>query len=149
MSVKLNRYPEYGVTLFVFSGALGVDDVALLCHMLDSRDCEKWLSYFDPTSDFSGIAVGQLPELKRALEKCQVEACGGVRQPNAMVVVSSAGENFARFWREYTLIGSVNPMTPTVFSDFRAACDWLGLPEAARAKFEAEVGFPELGALGG
>lgn len=149
MSVKLERYPEYGVTFLVFGGAIGGDDVDKLCRMLGPRDCGKWLSYFDATSDFSGIAVGQLPELKRALEKCQVEACGGVQQPNAIVVASSAGEGFARFWREYTLIGSVHPMTPTVFSDFRAACDWLDLPEPARVRLAAEVGGAERGASGG
>lgn len=139
MGIKLKRYPEYDVTVLIFSGKLRLDDFVELCAKLDRRDRGRWLSYGDSTLDLSGIDVAHLPELKRVIASKQREIFSDTQPPNAIVYSSRAGELFVRFWQKYALAGDIHPMTPTVFSDFKAACDWLGLPEAARAEIEADV----------
>jgi hypothetical protein len=149
MSVRLRRYPEYGVTFFMFSGVLVADELRRLFEGLDRRDAGRWLSYGDDTVEMTGIKVSDLPALKQLMHGKQKELFGDSPPPNAMVYSSKHGEELLRFWQLYTLIGDVRPMTPAVFSNLNAACRWLTLPADACAKFEAEVGSPERGAPGG
>lgn len=139
MGINITRHPEYGVTLLTFSGKLGIGDFVELCDKLDQRDRGRWLSYCDSTLDTTGIDVAHIPELKRVVALKQSEIFPERPPPNAIVYSSAAGEAFTRFWQKYTLAGNFHPMTPTVFSDFNAACNWLGLPQGACRKFEAEV----------
>lgn len=139
MPCKLKRYPEYGVTFFLFSGALGEDELARVIETLDRRDCSHWLSYCAPTVTLEAISVGVIPELKRRIAEKQAEIFGELRLPNAIVHTSKGGEAFSQFWRHYTLAGRVHPLTPAVLPNLKAACEWLGLPGDARARFEEEV----------
>lgn len=140
MGVRLRRYPEYGVTLFVFSGALVAGELQSLFEALDQRDAGRWLSYGDETIEMTRIKVSDFPALKRLVYHKQKELFGDSHPSNAMVYASKYGEELLRFWQLYTLVGDVRPMTPAVFSNLADACRWLRLPADACAKIEAEVG---------
>ena len=140
MTFELKRYPELGITLIMFSGDVSVDDVIKLFGSLDNRDAGRWLTYCDPTVTTGALGVDVVPRLKQLIADKQSAIFDGAYPRNAMVYASRAGEEFLIFWQRYTLTGDVHPMTPAIFSDFKAACDWLGLSEAAHAKLKAEVG---------
>lgn len=141
MTIELKRYAEYGVTLMVFSGALTAEQLIGRFCELDGRDRGCWLSYFDPTVDLTGVDIAHLPPLKRMVAMKERELLGDARQRprHAIVYGSAVTEPFFRFWRSYAAAGDAHSITPGVFSNFEAACDWLGLPEAVCSKLGAEA----------
>lgn len=144
MGVRLKRYPEYGVTLLMFSGAFNADEMIGQFQALDNRDRGIWLGYYDATANPSSVDLAHLPELKRTIVAKEKELFDDVKRRNAVVCCSAFTKQFFRFWSDYAGTGDEHPVTPPVFSDFRTACDWLGLPEEARVSFEVEAGCPEL-----
>lgn len=146
MQFKINRYPDHHMTFLGLSGAIDSEGIVRLLDLLDRRDEGRWFSYCDPTVDATEMIVARIPQLKQAIASKQREIFGDAPQPNAIVYATKRGGELARFWRDYTLTGNVRPMTPALFPDFRAACDWLGLEGEACSSFKAEVMAEDAGA---
>lgn len=147
MPSELKRYPQHGLTLMLFSGVLTAEQLISQFSELDGRDRGCWLSYFDASVDLTGVDVAHLPALKRMVAMKERGLLGDARQRrrNAIVYCSTVTEQFFDFWRSYAAVGEAHATPPGVFSSFKAACDWLGLPQSACARLEAETDHPGTG----
>lgn len=141
MGIKLTRHPEYDVTLLIFSGPLKAEQMIEQFRALDKRDRGHWLSYFDTSADLTEVDIAHLPALRHIVAAKGKELFGDPprRRCSAIVYCSTVTEQFFKFWRNYAAAGEAHPTTPGLFSSFKAACDWLGLPEGACTTLEAEA----------
>lgn len=127
MAGRLRRFPEYGVTLIIFSGKMKDNETAELLSTLDERDRACRISYFSGDVDV-GDVVADMSCVKKVLEQKQRELSGGRL---AFVHQSTAAKEYFGFLKRYWSAGEARPTMPRVFSSLKAACDWLGLPDRA------------------
>jgi len=107
---------------------------------LDETCAMRWLCYYHPSVDMSGMDVAHIPEVKRAAEEKSKEIFGDKPKAHALACASRATEQFFDFWRRYQSDALRS------FYGLDEAYDWLGLSEDARAaasdiihNWEAEV----------
>lgn len=144
MSIALKRFPDSYLELYIYIGVVRVDEMLQHIRQLDAG--ASWLSYFDPTSDLTGIDITDLPVLKRAITAKEDERKGDLPRRHALVNVRRTNEPFVRFWASYAPAGVPHAHERDMFPDVEGACRWLGLRRAtcqdvasAIADAEAEV----------
>lgn len=147
MALELKRFPEFGVELHIKRGAFTSEDIIRYFRSLGPADALRWIYYYDKTAGTSDLDLGHIPELKRTVMAKRKELFGD-RPPPAPAVVCSPGPNreFFEFWTR--LVASVEPGEPTapaplLFPTIRAACEGLGLPDAACEALERAVAAPQ------
>lgn len=138
MSVYLKRFPEYGLDLNIFSGAVSPDEIIWSFHSLDRK--ANWLAFFCEDADLSGISIAHFPAMKNALtgEEHETDAAPQKKR-SALVNLSGLNELFVRFWSEYASAGISAPRDRAMFPTIAAACEWLGLPPAVSDTLAATV----------
>lgn len=128
MGVRVKHLPEHGVTLYHYSGAV-TPDAAI--QSIGGFRGGRQVHYVDQTADLSGLSVAFVPELKHAAD-AKLREFGRV-DPVIPALVSPSGRNasFLQFWCSYVAADKDHPVRPAEFPDVKAACEWLGLSEAA------------------
>lgn len=144
MVVHVTRLDDYGVNLTVYSGRITLEDALAHYRSLPASHAinPRWISYFDPSADLSELSVAAFPEMKRALGAKLVEIYGDRPVKAAMVCDSRLNHPIISMWRSFLSGGAGQPAAPGLFSSLKAACEWLGLPEAARDALAAAVAGP-------
>ena len=141
MSVRVEHFPEFGVTLVIYSGAVTPEVMLRFVDDLGPADAGPWINYLDPTLDLSGMDVAHIPVLRRALAAKLKALYGEGHIKTALVTASQVNELVLSFWPSYVGHDVEYPHEPTAFASLDAACDWLRLPETAhRALAEAAAG---------
>jgi len=140
MGIRVRRFPEHHVDLHVFSGVVTTEDARRHIERLDAND--RWLCYFDPTADLSGVDLAHLPELRRLMAVKEQRRGADRILPTVIVNASESADHDLRFWRSYASAEGENPHDTIMCSSLEAACDWLGLPPAAHDALAAEIGEP-------
>jgi hypothetical protein len=141
VSVRVEHFPEFGVTLVIYSGALTPEAMERFVDDLGPADAGYWINYLDPTLDLSGMDVAHIPVLKRALAAKLKTLYGEGHVPAALVTASPVNDLVLNFWPSYVGLDGEYPREPTSFASLEAVCDRLQLPEAARrALIEAADG---------
>lgn len=130
MTIRAKRFPEIGVTLSIFSGAITQKDV--IAYVKGLETAARWVTYFDPTADLSGLDVAHIPEVKRTLAAKLKELHGDEPVVSVFVACTGAVEAFLTFWRSY-VADPEYPAKPEVVGSLDAACRALGLSEDACA----------------
>lgn len=126
MGIRLKQLPEYRLELYIYSGAVGVEEVLGHYRRLDPD--ATWLSYFDATADLSGIDLADFPTLKRAITAKEDERKGGMPRRHALVNTAPSNAPFAQFWLSYAPAGVRYAHERDLFSTVEGACRWLALP---------------------
>jgi len=141
MSLRVERFPEYGVTLCVYSGVFTVEDLREHWSALTPEDVIRRISYADATADASRIDMGAFPELKRHFAARLKALLAGKRGLSAFVSDGKTGRLGPDFWTSYLGQDSSVPVQVAPFESLEAACAWLGVPEAGcRAVIAAAMG---------
>jgi hypothetical protein len=141
VSVRSKHFPEFGVTLNVFAGALTPDSVMQFVDSLEPTGWTRWVNYLDPTLDLSEMDIAHIPVIRRALAARLIALHGEAHLQSALVSANPVNELFLRFWPSYVGRYVDYPTDPVAFPALDAACDWLGLPDLARAALgEAALG---------
>lgn len=130
MGVRVERFPEYGVTLCVFSGKITPEVVRRHFSSLEPDDVVRRINYADPTGDMSGVDVTIFPELKRVIAARLNALLAGKRGVSAVVSDAKIDTLTLHFWASYVGQDSSFPVRVASFESLEAACAWLGLPEA-------------------
>jgi hypothetical protein len=133
MALRIRRLREHGVTVAVASGAVSPEDIMADLEALDPADAApRWINYLDPTIDLSAVDVAFLPLMRRLAAAKMRELHGDGPLVAAWVSPPDAEETFRRFWPNYTSNDDRYPAELAAFGSIEAACEWLGLSEAAR-----------------
>jgi hypothetical protein len=141
MGIRAKRLPEHGVTVFIWSGRLTLEDIRQHFGALDAAHTDRWLQYFDPTVDLSGVDIAAIPELKhlfadkrRALQADRPGVCAVVSAPGT-------GDLFPGFWPLYASADHDYPAEVAAFGVPEDACAWMNLPgDGCRAVIDAIEG---------
>ena len=140
MGVRLQRFPEYGVTLEVFTGVITPELLFGRLRALREGDGARWIIYIDPTVDLSRVDIATIPELKNA-NAARLKALK-IEDPRiAFVCDPGECENDLtfEFWLRYVQLRHEHPGAQQVFSTLAEACDWLDLPQAARTRLAEAI----------
>lgn len=135
MAGRLKRFPEYGVTLIIFSGKVEHDEAVELISKLDQRDRNYRITYLSEDVEV-GRMIADIPQFKRAVAEKQRELPDA---RGALVCGSSAAREYLDFLKRYWATGDAHPTMPRAFPSLGAACDWLGLPDGACEALTEEV----------
>jgi len=116
------------------------EEVIQFVQSLDETCASRWLCYYHPSVDMTGMDVAHIPAVKRAIEEKRKALFGDKPKPYAMACASQAAEPYFDFWRRYDTEAEHS------FHSLDAAYDFLGLNAADRTaataaiqSFEAEV----------
>jgi hypothetical protein len=131
MCVRFKHFPEFGVTLNVYSGTLTSDVMMRWVDRLEPIEWTRWINYLDPKLDLSGWDIAHFAAVRRALAAKLTELHGDAHLDSALVSASPAHEFFLRFWPSYVGRDVHYPTKPVAFTSLEGACKWLGLPEGA------------------
>jgi hypothetical protein len=144
MALELKRFPEFGVELHIKRGAFTSEDIIRYFRSLGPADALRWIYYYDTTAETSGLDLGHIPELRRTVMAKRKELFGD-RPPPAPAVVCGPGGNreFFEFWARLVASGEPPAPAPLIFPTLRAACEGLGLPDAACEALERAVAAPQ------
>jgi hypothetical protein len=124
--------PEYDLTLQLVSGVHTGEEAVQFYAALDSSCATRWLTYFDPTSDFSQVNVASVPVIKRVYGDKRQELFGDAPKAHALACCSdSSRQYFFDFWKPYFGLGDESIMH--LCRSLEEAYDWLGLCDDARA----------------
>ena len=139
MGIRVKQVPEFGLTLIIWSGTVTREEVIEHYSRLTAADAGRRIIYLDPTLDRSGLDVASFPELRRIITAKFKELYGDTPVRSAIVRGgASVSEPDIDFWFRYAGVEIDYSNTPAGFPSFEAACEWLGLPDAAcRAVREA------------
>lgn len=138
MGLRLRRFPEYGVALHIRSGAFNGEELLRYFRSLGPADALRWIYYYDETADASGVMLGHIPELKHTIN-AKLEELFGDRPPASIVVNrGAANQSYVDFWAGFTTRDQY-PAAPLQFSTLKAACEELGLSDAACEALEDAV----------
>ena len=85
MSISLHRFPEFHLELYIYSGAVSVEE--MLAHFARLDASASWLAYFDATADLAAIDLTDMPVLKRAVTAKEDERKGDLGKRQALVNV--------------------------------------------------------------
>lgn len=135
MGVRTYHFPEQQLDFHVFSGPVTAEDMIRHHRSLDVT--VRWLCYFDPSVDLSGVDLAHLPELRRAVSALETRRTRTL--PTVVVAPSQASEQFFRFWRDYASALVEGRHEPLIVSNLEAACRHLDLPPALRDRLAAGI----------
>lgn len=130
MPVQLTRFPEFELTLVVYSGAVTPEMLREHVRRLEPGDVVRCLHYCDATADMSGVDVAFYPEFRRIIGEKLRQA--GETPRSALVSDSRTRELALRFWPSYVGRDDSYVTEPVPFDTLEAACGWFGLPQAGR-----------------
>lgn len=143
MGIRLIRFPQCGVVLHVYSGALTADETAKHFQNMGASDVSPAIHAFAADVDLSGFDVVHIPFVKRAIALQE----GGLPSdsPRLPVVIcrSKAVREFFDFWNNYCDAGDLNVAPSRIVSSMKEACDWLRLPGDACEALTAAEAVPE------
>jgi hypothetical protein len=128
MTIRHRHFPELGVTINVFQGALTLDEMLAFVGRLDRVAWRRSINYLDPSLDLSGVKVPDFPVIKRALADKLTEIHGETHLHYALVSAAPAHEFFLHFWPEYVGREVRYPVEVEAVPTLKAACERLGLP---------------------
>jgi hypothetical protein len=139
MGIRVQRFPEFGVTVNIYSGVVTADDIKAHLEALEAADVVRTMDYIAPSMD-SHVEVTAIPELQ-LVASAKLRALHG--DEPAMVAFLSESKAHAQvlsFWPTY-LRSHGYPASAAAFTSLRAACEWLGLPDAACLALAEAVGW--------
>jgi hypothetical protein len=132
MGIWTKRLPEYGVTVVVWSGRLTLEEVRRHVSTLEVVCSGRWLNYYDPSVDLSGLDIEQILQLNRVLAAKLREIYGDNPVISAVVSAPETHELLPRFWPHYVGADRSYPAEVVGFTTVEAACDWLNLADDGR-----------------
>jgi hypothetical protein len=130
MGVRIERFPEYAVTLCIFSGAFTPELLREHLSSLEPEDVLRRVTYADPTADLSGVAMTYYAQLKREIASRLNELLVGKRGVSALVSASRHSKLTTDFWATYVGLDSSFPVEVRSFERLEAACAWLAIRDA-------------------
>jgi hypothetical protein len=131
MGIRMERFPEHGVTLAVYSGVVCADEAMTHFRSLAPADLVRRINYFDPTVDYR-VDVATIPELKGVIEAKLLALDEDERAAAAFVSSSGDCSLLRTFWPNYLAINENFPGARLAFVTLEEAYDWLDLPDDAR-----------------
>lgn len=131
MGSLAKRFPEYGVILQVFRGVITREAWMEYYAGFTAVETDRFITYLDPSADFSKVDLASGPELKRVVAAKLREFFGDKHVVSILVPGSKAQEPYAQFWCAFERVGEKHPAGSVVVSDVEAACDLLSLPDDA------------------
>lgn len=133
MCVRVQRFPQFGVTLNIFSGALTHDAMMRFIDQIEPADGARWINYLDPTLDVSALDVARTATRKRALAARlhALHSAAPVRSALVCASPTKTNELVVEFWPRYVALDEHYPAEPAAFPTLEAACAWLELPQGA------------------
>lgn len=143
MGIRLVRFPQYGVTLHVYSGALRAHETAKHFRRLCPGDISPAVHAFGADVDLSGFDVEHIPFVKHAIALKEANLPGGRPKRSVVIARSEAVHEFFCFWNSYCDFGHLNVTPFHIASSMKEACDWLRLPEGACEALTAAEAGPE------
>jgi hypothetical protein len=143
MALQLKRFPEFGVELHIRSGVFTTEDLIRYFQSLGPADALRWIIYYDETAETSGLDLGRIPELKRTVSAKRKELFGDRQPVGAIVCDPGTNKEFFDFWTTFLVSGEPLIPTPLLCPTIEAACEGLGLPEAACEALECAVATPQ------
>jgi hypothetical protein len=131
MGVRLERFPEYGVTLEIFTGVITRELLFGRLAALREGDGALWIIYIDPTVDLSQVDIVTISKLKRANAVRLSEL--NIDDPKIAFVCDQNESDLItfEFWLRYVQLRHEHPGSQELFPTLAEACDWLDLPQAA------------------
>jgi hypothetical protein len=129
MGIQAKRLPEHGVTVVIWSGRLTPEEIRRHIGGLDAVYSDRFLQYWDPSADLSGVNIAAIPELKRLLADKLKALYGDKRAVSAVVRDPAMKEQFPQFWPSYVSADHGYPAQAVAFSSLEAACAWLNLTD--------------------
>jgi hypothetical protein len=132
MGIRAKRLPEYGVTVVIWSGRLTLEELRRHFGALDAACTDRWINYWDPSVDLSGLDVARIPEVKRLLAGKLKELYGDKRAISAVVCDPALQDPFPGFWPSYASADHAYPAEVAAFPSLEAACAWLNLSDDGR-----------------
>jgi hypothetical protein len=145
MGVRLQAFPEHGVSLQVVDGTVTPDELFKhFCALRERaaagwRPPARWITYIAPTADPSLLDVSSLPDLRRAAAAAISEVYAD--EPFTEVFVCAPGSNwrFIDTWRRYLEAGGERAATVHL-PNLQAACDRLNLSDSAHKALAEAIG---------
>lgn len=128
MCVRFRHFPEFGVTLNIYSGTLTSEVIMRFLDRLEPTPWTRWINYLDPTADFSSLDIAHIPVIRRAFADTLKRLYGEARLQVCWVSASPMNESILRFWPSYIGIDVQHPIDPASFPTIARACAWLELP---------------------
>jgi hypothetical protein len=139
-SIWFRHFPEFGVTLNVFGGALTRDEIMQFMDRLEPIPSRRWVNYLEPSLDLSNLRPEDFSVIKRALAGKLTELHGEAHLSSVLVSAApQSHEIFLRFWPSLLGYDVLHPVKTAAVPTFRAACDRLGLPGGACEALKAAV----------
>jgi hypothetical protein len=135
VTIRVTRCPDFGVNVTVYSGKITRQELIEHYSTINAGDAasaDRWISYFQPSADLSDIDIAAFAELKRITSAKLKEVYPDRPLAVAIVCDSRINEPILSVWRSYVGADAEHPSDPGLFSSLKAACDWLGLSQAAR-----------------
>jgi hypothetical protein len=139
MGILAKRFPEYGVTLQIFRGAITREAWVEYYASFAATASDRFVTYICPSADLSNMDLAFGPELKRLVAAKLREVFGD--QPVISILVRSSNEQepYLEFWRGFERVGDKHPAESVIVTDFKKACALLGLPDDAWRRLAAAV----------
>jgi len=137
MPILAKRFPEYGVVLQVFRDVITREAWMAYYAGFTAAETDRFLSYLDPSADFSNIDLASGSELKRVVAAKLREVFGDRPVISILVPGSEMQAPYAKFWCRFERIGERHPAKSVVVPDLEAAFDQLGLANDARETLAA------------
>lgn len=143
MTIRVTRFPEFGVNITVYTGAITRAELIEHYGAIDTEDAAsagRWISYFDATADLSQLDLAALCELRRLTCVKLNEVYADRTLTVAMVCKSPVNLPILRTWRSFLNAARNHPSDLILFSSLKDASDWLDLPGAASFALAAVAG---------
>lgn len=137
MGILAKRFPEYGVILQVFRDVITREAWMEYYAGFTAAETDRFISYLDPSADFSTLDLASGPDLKRVVAAKLREVFGDKPVVSVLVPSSQAQAPYATFWCGFERVGETHPAGSVVVSDLEAAFDLLGLAKDARETLAA------------
>ena len=131
MCVWSRHFPEFGVSLNVYTGTITPDALMRFIDGLEPVAWTRWVNYLDPALDLSGLDIAHIPGFKSALAEKLRELHGETHVRSALVTASPENELALDFWPSYVGRDVRYPAEPVAYRTLDAACEGLELPEGA------------------
>jgi hypothetical protein len=130
MGVRIERFPEYGVTLCIYSGLITFEAALEHFDRLGPEDALRRIDYADPTTDLASVDMAATPRLRREVAARLNKLLAGRRGVAAIVSDGKTGKLTPDFWAHYVAQDESFPVEVRSFDSLEAACAWLDLPES-------------------
>ena len=140
MGIVVKQFPEYDLTLDMWRGTVTAEDMIEHFEGLTQAEAQRRLSFIDPAVNLYDLDLAAIPALKRSAARVLDQLYAG--RPLTSAVVCGPGENrpVMEFWHRYVWGEREAGRHPVMVSSLEDACDWLGLPQAARQKVIEALG---------